>query len=47
MNIKEISLISIDNATITAHMRNTLLADKTTNREEAINQKKLFVEFLF
>ena len=36
MNIKEISLISIDNATITAHMRNTLLADKTTNREEAL-----------
>ena len=36
MNIKEISLISIDNNTITAHMRNTLLADKTTNREEAL-----------
>ena len=36
MNIKEISLISIDNTTITAHMRNTLLADKTTNREEAL-----------
>ncbi len=36
MNVKEISLISIDNATITAHMRNTLLADKTTNREEAL-----------
>ncbi|MBQ8042429.1 MAG: DNA-directed RNA polymerase subunit beta, partial [Alphaproteobacteria bacterium] len=36
MNIKEISLISIDNATISAHMRNTLLADKTTNREEAL-----------
>ena len=36
MNIKEISLISIDNNTISAHMRNTLLADKTTNREEAL-----------
>ena len=36
MNVKEISLISIDNATISAHMRNTLLADKTTNREEAL-----------
>ncbi len=36
MNVKEISLISIDNNTITAHMRNTLLADKTTNREEAL-----------
>ena len=36
MNVKEISLISIDNATITAHMRNTLMADKTTNREEAL-----------
>ena len=36
MNIKEISLISIDNTTITAHMRNTLMADKTVNREEAL-----------
>ena len=36
MNIKEISLISIDNATISAHMRNTLVADKNTNREEAL-----------
>ena len=36
MNIKEISMISIDNATISAHMRNTLVADKTTNREEAL-----------
>ena len=36
MNVKEISLISIDNATISAHMRNTLMADKTTNREEAL-----------
>jgi len=35
-NIKEISLISIDNATISAHMRNTLVADKTTNRDEAL-----------
>ena len=36
MNVKEISLISIDNTTMSAHMRNTLLADKTTNREEAL-----------
>ena len=36
MNVKEISLISIDNNTISAHMRNTLMADKTTNREEAL-----------
>ena len=36
LGVKEISLISIDNTTITAHMRNTLLADKTTNREEAL-----------
>ncbi len=36
LGVKEISLISIDNATITAHMRNTLFADKTTNREEAL-----------
>ena len=35
-NIKQISLISIDNNTISAHMRNTLMADKTTNREEAL-----------
>ena len=36
LGVKEISLISIDNTTITAHMRNTLFADKTTNREEAL-----------
>ncbi|MBN1324892.1 MAG: DNA-directed RNA polymerase subunit beta [Alphaproteobacteria bacterium] len=36
LNVKEISLISIDNATIGAHIRNTLIADKTTNREEAL-----------
>ena len=36
LGIKEISLISIDNTTITTHMRNTLVADKTTNREEAL-----------
>ncbi|MBO7642872.1 MAG: DNA-directed RNA polymerase subunit beta, partial [Alphaproteobacteria bacterium] len=36
LGVKEISLISIDNTTITAHMRNTLMADKTTNREEAL-----------
>ncbi|MDR1360837.1 MAG: DNA-directed RNA polymerase subunit beta [Rickettsiales bacterium] len=34
--IKEISIISIDNASLGAHMRNTLVADKTTNREEAL-----------
>ena len=36
MGVKEISLIAIDNTTITSHMRNTLVADKTTNREEAL-----------
>ena len=36
MNVKEISLISIDNNSISAHIRNTLMADKTTNREEAL-----------
>ncbi|MBD5400243.1 DNA-directed RNA polymerase subunit beta [bacterium] len=36
MGVREISLISIDNTTISAHMRNTLMADKTTNREEAL-----------
>ena len=36
LGIKNISLIAIDNTTITAHMRNTLVADKTTNREEAL-----------
>ncbi len=36
MGIKNISIISIDNATLGAHMRNTLVADKTANREEAL-----------
>ncbi len=36
LGIKNISIISIDNATIGAHMRNTLVADKTTNRSEAL-----------
>ena len=36
MNVGEISLIAIDNTTVTAHMRNTLIADKTVNREEAL-----------
>ena len=36
LGVKNISLIAIDNTTITAHMRNTLMADKTTNREEAL-----------
>ncbi len=36
MNAREISIASIDNATFGAHMRNTLVADKTTNRDEAL-----------
>ena len=36
LGVKNISLIAIDNTTVTAHMRNTLVADKTTNREEAL-----------
>lgn len=36
MNIKEIALISIDNTTITSHIRNTLISDKTTKRDEAL-----------
>ena len=36
LGVKNISLIAIDNTTITSHMRNTLIADKTTNREEAL-----------
>ena len=36
LGIKNISLISIDNTTISAHMRNTLIADKTANREDAL-----------
>ena len=36
LGVKNISLIAIDNTTITAHMRNTLIADKTTTREEAL-----------
>lgn len=36
MGVKNISLIAIDNTTISAHMRNTLVADKNTNREEAL-----------
>ena len=36
LGVKNISLIAIDNTTITAHMRNTLVADKTTSREEAL-----------
>jgi DNA-directed RNA polymerase subunit beta len=34
--VKNISLVSIDNTTITAHICNTLVADKTSNREEAL-----------
>ena len=36
LGVKNISLIAIDNTTITAHMRNTLVADKTSNRDEAL-----------
>ena len=36
LGVKNISLIAIDNTTITSHMRNTLMADKTTSREEAL-----------
>ena len=36
MGVKNISIIAIDNTTITAHMRNTLAADKITNREDAL-----------
>ena len=36
LGVKNISLIAIDNTTITAHMRNTLMADKTSTREEAL-----------
>ncbi|MCL1902603.1 MAG: DNA-directed RNA polymerase subunit beta, partial [Alphaproteobacteria bacterium] len=36
LNIKNISLISIDNMSYGAHMRNTLAADKTSNRDEAL-----------
>ncbi len=36
LDIKNISLIAIDGTTITSHIRNTLMADKTTNREEAL-----------
>ena len=36
LGVKNISLIAIDNTTITAHIRNTLMADKTSNREEAL-----------
>ena len=36
MGVKNISIIAIDNTTISAHMRNTLMADKITNREDAL-----------
>ncbi|MCL2369244.1 MAG: DNA-directed RNA polymerase subunit beta, partial [Alphaproteobacteria bacterium] len=36
LNIKNISMISIDNMFYGAHMRNTLIADKTASREEAL-----------
>ena len=36
LNVREISLIAIDNTTVSAHMRNTLIADKMSNREEAL-----------
>ncbi|MCQ2581703.1 MAG: DNA-directed RNA polymerase subunit beta [Alphaproteobacteria bacterium] len=36
LGVKKISLIAIDNNTVTAHMRNTLVADKITNRDDAL-----------
>ena len=36
LNVKNISIISIDNMSYGAHMRNTLAADKTATREEAL-----------
>ncbi|MBR6838786.1 MAG: DNA-directed RNA polymerase subunit beta [Alphaproteobacteria bacterium] len=36
MGVKNISIIAIDNMTVTAHMRNTLAADKITNRDDAL-----------
>ena len=36
LGVKNISLIAIDNTTISAHMRNTLNADRTSSREEAL-----------
>ena len=36
LGVKNISIISIDNTTITSHMRNTLMADKTSSRDEAL-----------
>ncbi|MCL2749104.1 MAG: DNA-directed RNA polymerase subunit beta [Alphaproteobacteria bacterium] len=36
LNVKNISIISIDNMFYGAHMRNTLVADKTATRDEAL-----------
>lgn len=36
LGMKNISLIAIDNTTVSAHIRNTLAADKTNSREEAL-----------
>ncbi|MDR2269139.1 MAG: DNA-directed RNA polymerase subunit beta [Rickettsiales bacterium] len=36
LNVKEITICSIDNSSIGAHIRNTLIADKTTSREDAL-----------
>ncbi|MCL2017181.1 MAG: DNA-directed RNA polymerase subunit beta [Alphaproteobacteria bacterium] len=36
LGVKELSLIAIDNLSYGAHMRNTLAADKTSTREEAL-----------
>lgn len=36
MNVQEISLIAIDNNTITAHMRNTLIEDQIESRDKAL-----------
>jgi len=36
LGIKKISMVAIDNSSVGAHMKNTLAADKTTNRDEAL-----------
>ncbi len=36
LGVKNISIIAIDNTTVGTHMRNTLMADKTSSREEAL-----------
>ncbi|MCL2538432.1 MAG: DNA-directed RNA polymerase subunit beta [Alphaproteobacteria bacterium] len=36
LNVRDITMISIDNLSYGAHMRNTLIADKTSSRDEAL-----------